>query len=425
MTSTTLTAPEPPLLVPIEKELSPKGRLAIRGAVISTLFLTQIAYNIGEFPVTMEFVCYASLATYLLLSGNAAVSVPTFCLYSSTILFAIVTMRLTTLPASWSSLLLLFALYAPFSFRLRAGLGLQGVHQNIQSTYVSAATVIAAIAVVQFVVVNATKINALTNIFFILPEAIRGGGTYTFMREGGSLIKANGYFLRESADLSLLTALALLIEFSTRARLSVIGILGAGLLSSVSGSGILALLLGLALPRTIARVPLFVVSSVALLLALFVLYYADIPGINSLFFDRLSEINQPGTSGFARYVAPMSMVQLNLDHGGSTMWLGNGAGSFFRSTILLRVKYEIADPTWAKLTFEYGLVGFVLITSILLARLYSSALDARVCNYLLLIWASNSTVLKIQYILVIWLLTLVPTMSHRSPLHPNESATFN
>jgi hypothetical protein len=149
-------------------------------------------------------------------------------------------------------------------------------------------------------------------------------------------------------------------------------------------------------------------SATALILSLFVLYYADIPGINNLFFDRLSEINQPGTSGYARYVAPKAMIDLNLNNGGSAMWLGNGAGSFLRSTMLLRAKYEIADPTWAKLTFEYGLVGLVLITTIFLIRLYSSALDIRICNYLLFIWAANATVLKIQYVLVIWLLTLVP-----------------
>lgn len=419
MTTTTLTATPAPLSVPTEKELSPKGRLAIRAAVISTLFLTQIAYNIGDFPVTMEFVCYASLAVYLLLSGNAAISVPTVFLYATAIVFAILTMRLTTFTASWSSLLLLFALYAPFSFRLRAGPGLQTVQEDIQSTFISAATVIAAIAVVQLVIVNATKVNALTNIYFILPEAIRGGGTYTFQREGGSLIKANGFFLRESADLSLLTSLALLIEYSSKARLRVMGILAAGLLSAVSGSGIVALLVGLVLPRAISRLPLFVVSASALVLALITLYYADIPGINGMFFDRLSEINQPGTSGYARYVAPMGMVQLNLDSGGSAMWLGNGAGSFFRSTLLLRAKYEIADPTWAKLTFEYGFVGLVLVTTILLVRQYTSALDVRVCNYLFFIWAVNSTVLKIQYILLIWLLTLVPKMSRRPALPQN------
>lgn len=414
MTSTTLTATDPPLPIPTEKELSPKGRIAIRAAVISILFLTQIAYNIGEFPVTMEFVCYASLAAYLLMSGNAAVSVPTFFIYVAVVAFAGMTMKLTTLPASWSSLLLFFALYAPFSFRLRAGPGLQTVQEEFQSTYVTAATVIAAIAVVQLVIVNATKVNSLTNIYFILPEAIRGGGTYTFLREGGSLIKANGFFLRESADLSLITSLALLIEYSTKARLPVMGILAAGLLSAVSGSGIVALLAGFVLPRAISRVPLFVVSGSALVLALFVLYYVDIPGINSMFFDRLSEINQPGTSGYARFVAPMGMVQINLNDGGSAMWLGNGAGSFFRSTQLLRAKYEIADPTWAKLTFEYGFIGLVLITTIVLVRLYSSALDVRVCNYLLFIWAVNSTVLKIQYVLLIWLLTIVPKAYRQS-----------
>ncbi|QPF90271.1 hypothetical protein [Bradyrhizobium commune] len=410
---TALAESGPSLSATSEKELSSVGRLAIRAAVTSTLFLTQIAYNIGDFPVTMEFVSYAALVVYMLISGHATVSVPTIFLYIATVTCALAAMKLTVLPASSSSLLLLFALYAPFSFRLRAGPDLKAVHEAIQGTFVSATTVIAIIAIAQFAIVNALKVNALTNIYFILPEAIRGGGTYTFLREGGSLVKANGFFLRESADLSLMTALALLIEISTRARFVIIGALAAALLCSFSGSGMLALMLGLVLPRTVGRLPLFVASATTLILVMLMLYYADIPGINNLFFDRLAEINQPGTSGYARYVAPKAMVDLNLHNGGIGMWLGNGGGSYLRSTMLLRVKYEIADPTWAKLTFEYGLLGLALLGSIFAIRVYSSALDVRICNYILFVWVVNSAVLKIQYVLVFWLLTLVPKIPAR------------
>jgi hypothetical protein len=93
--------------------------------------------------------------------------------------------------------------------------------------------------------------------------------------------------------------------------------------------------------------------------------------------------------------------QRNLSDGGTTMWLGNGGGSFFRTTMLLQVTYEIGDPTWAKLTFEYGFIGLVLVTAIFATRLYSGALQAQVCNYLLFVWIINSTVLKVQYVLVI------------------------
>jgi hypothetical protein len=52
--------------------------------------------------------------------------------------------------------------------------------------------------------------------------------------------------------------------------------------------------------------------------------------------------------------------QRNLSDDGTIMWLGNGSGSFFRNTMPLQMTSEIADPTWAQLTFEYCLFGLWL-----------------------------------------------------------------
>jgi hypothetical protein len=394
-------------------ELTPKGKFAVWASVVSALFLSQIAYNIGEFPVTTEFACYALIALYLLVSGYASVRPFTLILYLVAAACAVLTMKLTTSSASWTSLLLLFALYAPFSFRLSRQQDLEPIQQYLQSAYVSAATVIAGIAIVQLVLVNATKADALTNIYFLLPESIRGGGTYTFLREGGGIIKANGFFLRESADLSIVTGLALIIEYFSKARWRVLGILTAGLFCSLSGTGLLALAVGLLMPRSLNRVPVFLASSLVFVLMLFVLSNSQIPGLN-LFFDRLYEFETPGTSGYARFVAPMDLVRLNLDTGGTTMWLGNGAGSFFRTVPLLGIAYEISDPTWAKLIFEYGFIGFALIFAIFVSRVYSSGLRAEMCNYILFVWISTAEVLKVELILLVWLLTLVPQADRRS-----------
>lgn len=404
-----------------DAELSPKGKFAVWASVLSVLFLSQIAYNIGEFPVTAEFVCYALIALFLLVSGYASLNMFVLILYLIAAGSAYLTMVLTTMPASWTSLLLLFALYAPFCVRL-ARQDLEPIQRYIQSTYVFAVTIIAGIAVVQLILVNGFGASALTNIYFLLPEGIRGGGTYTWLRESGGIVKANGLFLRESSELSVVTALALMIEYFTKARWRILAILAAGLISAVSGSGILALVLGFLLPRSLNRVPVFLISSLALILALFVLYKSEIPGLNNLFFDRLSEFETPGTSGYARYVAPWEMVQRNIERGGTTSWLGNGGGSFFRTTALLQVTYEIADPTWAKLTYEYGFVGLILISTIFVARLYSSTLKTEVCNYILFIWITGAAVLKIDVVLTVWLLTLVPQRYRRSTrLEANSS----
>ena len=313
---------------------------------------------------------------------------------------------------SWTSLLLLLALYSPFSFHLKKQEDLRAVQRYIQYAFISAATVIAAIATAQIILVNA-GISPLRNIYFILPQAIRGAGVYTFTREGGGIVKANGFFLRELADLSIVTGLALMIEYYTRKRLRVLGILGAGFLCSFSGSGIFAIAAGFLLPKSISRIPLFFAVAIGLTVSFFVLYNLEIPGL-SIWFDRLSEFTTPNTSAYARFVAPLEMVQRSFDIGVDTTWLGNGGGTLLRDIQMLKLKYEINDPTWAKLIYEYGLLGFFLFSSIFIIRVYSSGQRVETCNFILFSWMSFGLVLKPDFVLVVWLLTLVPQM-HRRP----------
>jgi hypothetical protein len=393
-------------------EITPTGKFVVWAAILSILFFSQIAYNVGDFPASTDLFCYATFALYLLTSGHASLHVPALILFLTATAFACLGMTFAAYAVSWTSLLLLLALYLPFAVRLKAAPDLAAIHQYIQFAYVSAATVIACIAVAQIVLVNVFGASYLANVYFILPDGIRGAGTYTFLREEAGIVKANGFFLRESADLSIMTALAIIIEYFTRARWRVLAILAAGMLSSFSGSGILALVVGFLIPRSLNRVPLFVLSAIVVIPVFFLMYNSDIPGL-TLFFDRLSEFNTPGTSGYARFVAPLEMVQTDLDKGGTAMWLGNGAGSFLRSTSLLRLRYEVNDPTWAKLIYEYGLVGFTLILALFSVRLYSSALRPEICNFILFAWLSTGLVLKPYFALVVWLLTLVPQAYHR------------
>jgi hypothetical protein len=168
------------------------------------------------------------------------------------------------------------------------------------------------------------------------------------------------------------------------------------------------------MPRSLNRVPLFFISALVFILVFLVLQNSEIPGL-TIFFDRLSEFTTPGTSGYARFVAPMDMVQqLSLDEGGTGMWLGHGAGSYLRSTNLLRVKYEINDPTWAKLIYEYGLVGLTLISALFVVRVYSSNLRPEICNFILFVWVSNGVLLSPDFVELFWLLTLVPQAYRRS-----------
>lgn len=396
-----------------EVELSSTGKFLIWFSAISVLFLGQIAYNIGEFPLASDLVAYALITSYLLASGYATLSVASFFISISAAAVAAFRIPFATSTTSWSSFLLLCALYAPFSFRLVKRADTEPILEYIMNVYVLAASAIAAVAIVQLALVNVLKLEALTNIYFVLPPAIRGAGHYTFLREGGGLIKPNGFFLRESADLSLVTGLAFLIEYHARRRLIYLGLLAAAVLASLSGSGMIALLAGLLLPRTWSRAPLFVVSFVVFVLVIYVLYSLDDPFLN-LWFGRFSEFSTPNTSGYARFVAPWEMLQISFDQGSLTTWLGNGAGSFFRDLGLGRFTYEVADPTWAKATYEYGLLGLILFSALVITRLYSSSLRTEACHFLLVSWLSFSFLLKPGYCSLIWLLTLIPQSISRT-----------
>ncbi|MET4481505.1 hypothetical protein [Bradyrhizobium sp. F1.13.3] len=396
-----------------DQELNSVGKFAVWWSIASILFFNQIAYNIGDFPVASDLICYAFFTAFLLVSRHAAVSVPTLYLLTCTIALSLLRIPFSSSQSSLSSLLLLVAGYSPFIFRLQRRPDIGYVHDYILKAYVTAATVIAAVAVIQIVLVNITKLDVLTNIYFILPKDIRGAGTYTFLREEGGIVKANGFFLRESGELSAVTALALLIEYRQLRRLGVMIALSMGLLTSLSGSGLIVLAAGLLLPRSISRIPVFVVSAFGAFLLLYTLYSLELPGLDR-WFGRLSEFTTPNTSGYARFVAPWEMIRIGFDHGAWATWLGNGPGSFFRDVAIGRFGYEVSDPTWAKLTYEYGLAGLILVSAIVAIRLYSSALRADICNFYMFSWVIFPYVLKPSSALVIWLITLVPSLPRKS-----------
>ncbi|TFV73716.1 hypothetical protein E4K64_21155 [Bradyrhizobium frederickii] len=387
-----------------EVQLDAVGSFALNASILSIMFCSQIAVNIGEFPASVDFFCYLLFAAYLPLSGFATLSTKTFLLLLLAAILACYRMLSPNSLSSWSSLSLLFVLYAPFCLSIQPRSGIEQVGKAIQAKFILVACIIAVIADVQLVLINLFRgTTYFSNIALVLPEAIRGAGNYAFVREGGGIIKANGFFLRESSTLSVMTAIALMLEFFSRRRRLVLCILIAGLLASVSGSGLLIVLFGFLLPTSVRQLPLFVLGLVFVFVVL--IYGSEIPVLN-LWLDRTSEFETPGSSGYARFVAPFQMLERNLDDGAST-WLGAGAGTYLRTVAVLQLKYEINDPTWAKLIYEYGVVGFLFFSMIFILRLYSSSLQRAVCAALFYAWMSAGSVLKPDFVFMTWILTLV------------------
>ncbi|MBR1151584.1 hypothetical protein [Bradyrhizobium sp. JYMT SZCCT0428] len=391
-------------------ELTKTGKFAIWFSILSTMFFSQIAINIREFPASTDLFAYGFFVIYLLATGVAHVRVVALMGFFAAAGLAAVNVSFSSELASYTSLFLLFVLYVPFHFRLKRMLNLRPVQDYVQQAFVAIAVAISVTAVVQLFAVNVLKLSFLTNISYVLPDSIRAAGIYRGDREGsGGIVKANAFFLREASTLSIVTAFAILVEYFSNARKRILAILTAGLLSSISGSGIFVILVGLAFPTSLKRVPHFLALS--LLVAALIFSASEIPGLN-LWVGRLSEFQIEGSSGYARYVAPFEMVQRGFDQGASAIWFGNGGGSYLRTIFLLQRKYEISDPTWAKLLYEYGVIGFLVLVLTFLTRLYSSTLRPEVCIAIFFAWISAANVLKPEFVLLVWILTLVPHRRH-------------
>ncbi len=71
--------------------------------------------------------------------------------------------------------------------------------------------------------------------------------------------------------------------------------------------------------------------------------------------DRASEFSSDRSSAFARFLSPFYLFQDFIFPHVQTTLFGLGPGAiepFFNS-----LEYEVHDPTWGKLFFEYGVVG--------------------------------------------------------------------
>src|ERR1700730_11395061 len=71
------------------------GKFVVWSSILSILFLSQVAFNIGEFPASADFFCYALFLPYLLVSGYASLNITSLTLLLVVAALASLAMTLT------------------------------------------------------------------------------------------------------------------------------------------------------------------------------------------------------------------------------------------------------------------------------------------------------------------------------------------
>jgi hypothetical protein len=220
----------------------------------------------------------------------------------------------------------------------------------------------------------------------ILPDAILSHGFNYVIPVAGApaLMKSNGFFLVEPSSFSQLMALAIIAEFAFFRPSWRLALLGVGMVLAYSGTGLILFAIfvpALLIYRGHGRLVLLAVAG---LVALAV--FADSLHLTSL-MDRVSEFGSDRSSAFARFLSPFYLFEDFIFPHVQTTLFGLGPGAiepFFNS-----LEYEVHDPTWGKLFFEYGAFGTIPFVVFMCYCLFSGARSywlsgAVFVNYLLL-----------------------------------------
>lgn len=300
---------------------------------------------------------------------------------------------------SVASFLLLMGLYAPFALSLRRDAVTSTLWVWLIRMYLRIALLLAVAGIVQFFAQFVFNPPWLFDFRPSIPAALRASGEYFTINHAGEWLKANGFFLREPTSFSFEMAFALLCEWSLSQRKWAMALFATGLVLSYSGSGLAALAFAMLFP--LGRRSLLRLAAVALLASLLFFALSDLLNL-SYTMNRLQEFGNSRSSGYARFIEPGVAL---LEYSDTDLWtalLGHGPGSLPRMA-------HAFESTFAKVPFEYGLLGTLALGVLLWDALNRSSAPVRLraaagVGWLVLGSAllSASAVLGIYVFLALW-----------------------
>ncbi|HET6146495.1 MAG TPA: hypothetical protein VFH68_03125 [Polyangia bacterium] len=358
-----------------------RDRVVVRWALVALLvaitLLQRFGVNFGSYSLNAGLLAMYGFLAVAASAGVLTVSLPRLIAVAASASVALMSTFVNAERASGSSLALLGAMYLPFAFMLAPRGALS--HDDAAQLFGTLAWLCGLAGVLQFYAQFVLHVDWLFDFTAYLPAWLRGPGGFNTVIPVGGHYKSNGFFFREPSGFSFLMALALVMECLGRRRAPRIVVFALALLLTYSGTGLLALVIGALVPphrKTLGRLVLLAaIGGVA--------FWLLDDALNLSFtLGRLDEFGSERSSGYIRYIAPGRLLAETASAEPVTLWLGHGPGSISRK----EAGFEFHDPTWAKLIFEYGLLGFVAFVTLFLMALRRSAAPLRVRAMLFAAW---------------------------------------
>jgi hypothetical protein len=395
-------------VTPKAPEVMPRAlKVGLVAAMVSLILLTRFGVNTGAYGLNFGVPILYVLIFAGLWKYRVHLDLPGLLLFvffmTAGALSLLVNMNLPyDAGGSPASLILLAALYLPFVFVLKPFPQSREAWLWTMRAFSNIAAFVAVTGIVQFCMQFVWHPPWLFDFSPLIPKAISVDILFNSEISTGSAFKSNGFFLREPSAFSFLMAFSLICEMALFKRWSRMVLFATGLLLSYSGTGLLALAFGLMFPfgfKTAVRIGVIAVVG----LIVFVLF-GDALNL-SFTLSRVGEFSAEHSSGDIRYVAPMRLVSELIDSDTWTALLGHGPGTIFHAVR----SYEFHDPTWAKLVYEYGLIGFAGCLMLMLYAMSRSHAPVQIRATLFFCWLiqgghllTPENVLLIYVLLAIW-----------------------
>lgn len=352
-------------------------KVAFVFALLSLTLLDRFGLKLSDaYAIHPALIATYGLVVAMLLTGSARIDRGLALLYVMVVTVAAVSFVVNaSLPlhqyASIGSLMLVVVLYAPLTLSLQPEVGTADLWHWLMKSYIGFAVAVAAIGIIQFYAQFVFSAPWLFDFRAMIPEVIRGSGVYNSTNYVGSqeIVKSNGFFLREASGFSFLVAFAMISEWTFNRRKWVIAILALAMVVSYSGSGLLAIGFAMLFPlgaRTLWRI---VAAGVAC--AIVFVLFGDALNLGYT-LGRISEFQGDATtsSAYCRFISPGKVAMGYIDSASWTAYLGHGPGT-------MQKMHDTCETTYGKVVFEYGLLGAVAFTVLILASLNRSMAPIR------------------------------------------------
>ena len=362
----------PDRMAPLAEAGGETARRLLFYVFVAVVYLAMFGIRVlPDFSVSFSLMAVYGLCAWLLMNGQASFDLPSIFLFSFILIIGCAaTFANSGGYFSLPSLLLLAVLYLPFTLSISPGRQAEWLRQYGIKYFCDLSLGLAVCAIVQYALQYVLHASWLFNLGSFVPDWFSASGVWNHAVPINGSFKANGLFQREPSGLSMLLGLAFVMEMTQARRYARLAIMALAMALSYSGTGILIAAAGLLLPTNGPAL-----RRTLVLLAVGVIFWFLFRNLLNLdvFLDRATEFDKPNSSGYARFVAPLNVVEYGF---GSSWWapyIGSGPGTIQPAIIRYTTTYAIHDPTWAKLLFEYGVLGFSVMVGFAISMVRRSA----------------------------------------------------